>query len=53
MSFNELMLGNSLRIEKYKVAKDKQAKSTKIRPVFMRRLNESTLFSLNIGQRND
>jgi len=50
MSFNESILGNSLRIEKYKAAKDKQAKTTNIRPTFMRRLNESTKFSLNIGQ---
>jgi hypothetical protein len=53
MSFNDVILGNSLRIDKYKATRDKQAKSIKISPAFMRRLNESTKFSLNIGQRND
>jgi hypothetical protein len=53
MSFNEVILGNSVRIDKYKAVKEKQAKSTKIRPAFMRRLNESTKFSLDIEQRND
>jgi hypothetical protein len=44
MSFNEVTLGNSLRIDKYKAAKDKQAKNIKISPTFMRRLNKSTKF---------
>ena len=38
------MLGNSLRIDKYKVIKARQAKSSKTSPAFMRRLNESTKF---------
>jgi hypothetical protein len=53
MSLSDSTLGSSLRIDKYKATKDKQAKNTKTNPAFMRRLNESTNFSLNIGQKND